>query len=1063
MYLWSQQDKKLVKGELMDGNKNPVSNATVYGVLTKSKTMSDNEGKFELWLIEGDTLHISAIGYAPLEYVSKTDEDMLKLILHKVNMEIEEVVVNTGYQQLKPNEVNGSVTVISREMLELQNGTNILERLDGVSNGFSFLIGKRSTNAQSKSGITVRGHSTINGPLDPLIVLDNFVYEGDIENINPDDIESVTILKDASATSIYGARGGNGVIVITSKRGKFNQPVQVDVRVSNLITDIPDLSKFRDMDNKDYIEIERMLYDRGNFNSDINRITKPALTPVVNILNKVDKGLLSLEEAESLIKQYENADFLKQYKEAFYKRGQTQQYHLGVRGGSDRQSWAFSANLNDVKTITSDKQQRLNLHLSNRMKLADWINIGIDAQLNKRNNKTAVTPSINELQRFGSRSSVPYVLLFDEQGREVPFERYNGVYLDTVGKGRLEDWNYYPVSDRGLQITDQNSQELIGVFDVQVQPVQGMQVMASYQYQRQVSDINRFEDRKSYTMRDMINRFAQINENTGTVSYPVANRDRLLVQNKNIFSQQFRLQGNYAKKWDEHSITSILGFEAREAKNWGTNATYYAYNSDPLSYASPDRTTSFTVRPAGSTRIGDSPFPDSERINRFVSIYGNGQYSFRDRYSVSASFRRDGSNIYGLTTNDKWKPLWSIAAGYELSKEPFFHSDIIDYLKIRASLGYSGNVDISRSALPVASFSTGEAALGSLPIASIITLNNPSLRWEQVQQVNFGLDFKIWDNRFSGSVEYYLKESTDLYGPSAYDYTVRGISSTMEMNAADLSGKGVDVLLKVTPVKRTVIWNSSMIFNYNTSKVKKYHLSATDYQSHLYNSIGVNGDIIRPTEGRPLYELAAYKWGGLDSEGNPLGYLNGELSKDYVAIREDVRIKGENSSSAFYVGTTVPLYFGSWYNDVSYKNFSVSLNITYRAGYYFRRNSIYYNGLVGGGGGHRDFGDRWQQPGDELKTNVPAFIFPEVQEGRDELYWGSEHLLEKSDHVRLQFINLSYTLRKTHRYMPKYTRLFVNASNLGIIWRANKHKLDPDYPYSISPSRTLSLGLSANF
>lgn len=1062
VYLWGQQNTKQVKGVIIDTENSAISNATVQSTVSKRTAVTDDRGSFELLVADRDTLRISSVGYRPLQYVIGNETD-LRLVLEKADVEIEEVVVSTGYQQLKPNEVNGSVTVISREMLELQNGTNILERLDGVTNGLSFNIGKRNTNPQSNNNIMVRGHSTINGPLDPLIVLDHFVYEGDIENINPDDVESVTILKDASATSIYGARGGNGVIVITTKRGKFNQPVQVDVRASTLITDLPDLSVYRGMDNKDYIEIERMLYERGNFDADINRVTRPALTPVVNILNKRDKGVISAEEAERLIRQYENADFLKQYSDAFYQRGYTRQYHLGVRGGSERQSWSFSANLNDGVSTTDNPSKRLNLHLSNRMKVADWMILGVDAQMNNRMGNSGVTPSITDLQRFGSRGSVPYVLLFDEEGKEVPFHKYNELYLDTVGQGRLLDWNYYPVSDRKLQQNKNKSQELVGVFHVEVNPYKGVQLMGSYQYQRQVGDINRFDGRDSYFMRNMINRFAQINETTGAVTYPVPNRDRLTLQHKNIASQQFRLQSNYRNAWAEHSINGILGFEVREVKNWGNNATYYGYNADPLSYTSPDRTTSFPVRPAGSARIGDSPFPDSERVNRFVSLYGNAHYSFRDRYSLSASFRRDGSNIYGLSTNDKWKPLWSVGLGYEISKEPFFQSEIIDYLKVRSTLGYSGNVDVSRSAQAVAVFNTGEAALGSLPYAGIGTLNNPSLRWEQVQQINFGVDFRSFNNRLSGSLEYYIKESTDLYGPSPLDYTTSAGAVSIIMNAADLSGKGVDLQLRVTPISRQLIWNSSIIFNYNTSKVKKYHLDSSQTRSQLDRILETDGDYIYPIVGKALYNIVAYRWGGLDDEGDPLGYLNGELSKDYVAIRQDVRENGDTNGSARFVGTTVPVYFGSWLNDIFYQNISLSVNLTYRAGYYFRRLSVVHHNLITNGYNHPDFALRWQQPGDEYNTDVPAFIFPETIDGRDGLYRNGEHLIERADHIRLQFINLSYTLRRPNKYMPKSTRVFINASNLGILWRANKHNLDPDYPYTVKPSRTLSLGLSASF
>ena len=379
-------------------------------------------------------------------------------------------------------------------------------------------------------------------------------------------------------------------------------------------------------------------------------------------------------------------------------------------------------------------------------------------------------------------------------------------------------------------------------------------------------------------------------------------------------------------------------------------------------------------------------------------------------------------------------------------------------------MGYSGNVDLSRSALPIAGFANGAVELGSLPTARIGTLNNPALRWEQVEQLNFGLDFRAWKNRLSGSIEYFRKESTDLYGPSPYDYTTWGVLPTIVMNAADLSGKGIDVQMRIVPVQSSMNWSSSVIFNYNTSIVKKYHLTSSQVQSDISRIIGSDGSLITPIVGMPLYAIAAYRYGGLDREGNPQGYLNGELSTDYIAIRNSVRENQDGNKSARYIGNATPTYFGAWMNELSYKNLSLSFNITYRAGYYFRRQSIHYDGLIAGrGAGHADYAKRWQQVGDENNTAVPAMIYPQVVSYRDDYYNLSDILVEKADHIRLQFINLTYQLKTKRKYLPKNTRVFVNMANLGILWRANKQGLDPDNPYGALGGGTTTVGFSASF
>ncbi|MFD2905844.1 SusC/RagA family TonB-linked outer membrane protein [Sphingobacterium anhuiense] len=1052
-----------VKGKIVDANNAAVENVTVRNLRSQISVGSDAKGIFSISVILQDTLFISSVGYQSLRYPITTANKSIEISLQPSFNQLEEVEINTGYQQLKPNEVNGSVVVIDNKALNMQTGTNILQRLNGMTNGLTFQVGKRNVNPQNKTGINIRGYSTINGPLDPLIVLDNFVYEGDIENINPDEVENVTILKDASATSIYGARGGNGVIVITTKKGKFNQPVRVSLSGNLTINGLPDLSPLRGMSNVDYIAVERMLYDRGNFNNDINGSARIALTPVVDILNRRDKGFLTAEEAEMQIKRYENVDLLDQYQQLFYERDKTQQYNASFSGGADKHSWTFSGSLNKSKG-SGTQNDRINLRLSNTMKVSKWLTVGVDAMLNDRHVVNGAKVSIADLGRFGNRGGVPYTMLINENGEAVPvYNKYNTLYLDTVGQGRLLDWNYYPGKEMALQPSANKIQEMIGGVNVQVVPIADLKLTGSYQYQRQLNNGENFFDQESYAMRDLINRYAQINEKTGDVSYPIP-RGAMLQRNKSeINSQQFRLQSDYNRSWNTHKLNGMLGFETREVRSSGDSYRFYGYKEDPLAFTTVDYITRKRLRPSGQTTIPGAPNLYPDIINRFVSLYGNAYYSFRDRYSISGSFRKDGSNIYGVSTNDKWKPLWSAGLGYELSKEPFFKSNFIEYLKLRTTLGYSGNVDLRRSALPVAGFSNGPPELGSLPIANIGTLNNPSLRWEQVEQLNFGVDFRAWKNRFSGSLEYYLKESTDLYGPSPFDYTTWGVLPTIVMNAADLSGKGIDIQLRVVPVKKNVSWISTLIFNYNKAVVKKYHLISASGESDISRIIGSDGSLITPIEGMPLYAIAAYRWGGLDAEGNPQGYLNGELSSDYVGIRDHVLKNGVDGNSARYIGNTTPAYFGSWMNEMSYKNLSLSFNITYRAGYYFRRNSIVYAALINGGGGHADYADRWQHVGDELKTQVPSFIFPTVVEGRDEIYALSDLLVEKADHVRLQFVNLSYQIQSKRKYLPKSTRLFVNMANLGILWRANKHGIDPDYPYVPRMGKTTTVGLNVSF
>jgi hypothetical protein len=210
-----------------------------------------------------------------------------------------------------------------------------------------------------------------------------------------------------------------------------------------------------------------------------------------------------------------------------------------------------------------------------------------------------------------------------------------------------------------------------------------------------------------------------------------------------------------------------------------------------------------------------------------------------------------------------------------------------------------------------------------------------------------------------------------------------------------------------------------------------------------------------------MYSLAAYRWGGLDANGNPQGYLNGELSTDYTAMLDEVQAKGLDGNLVF-IGTSSPPVFGSWINQFSWKQLSISVSLAYRFGYYFHRAGFSSSGLIAGGV-HPDYEKRWQQQGDEAFTHVPAFVYPQ-QGNRDGFYNYSEINFLKGDHIRLQFINLSYSLNDPGGSLKflKDAQLYLIAANLGLVWRANKEGIDPEYPGVLPPSKNLTIGFRVN-
>ena len=1017
-------------------------------------TGTDSAGRFVVNIKKfPDTVRISSTGYVPTTRIIKSLADLdraFSVKLVPVLYDLGIVDINTGYQRVKANEINGTVSVIDKKMLNERTGTNILDRILGQSSGVLLNVGKTSGNPQNKTGISIRGLGTINGPLDPLIVLDGFIYEGDISNINPFDIESVSILKDAAASSIYGARAGNGVIVLTSVKGKNNQKLIVSFNAHSTIRALPDLYSYKQMDASDYVDVEEFLFDKGYFDS---RINTPylALTPAVEILLARRKGSLSAAQAVSQLDALKQIDVRKSYLDEFYRHALTQQYGLNLRGGGEIHNYYLSGTYDDVKGETKNSSTRVNLILNQDYRISKRLKAITSLRLSSLSTRSGA-PAYNSITSGGRLPS--YLSFRNADGTPLPVAfGYRGAYTDTAGMGKLLDWKYYPAEDYKHTTVTRQQKEIFGSLALNYKILSFLSADLSYQYQFQDGNSRTHADVQGYQARNLINSFSQINRSTGAIRYVVPNGGSLSTSRDEVSSQTARLQFDLNKNIGVHSINAIAGFEGRQVETLGSGNVVYGYQPDPLTFGNVDFTTGYPNFLTGSTAlIPSSANSLTSTKYRFLSFYGNASYTFRGKYRLSGSLRRDGSNIFGANTNDKWNPLWSAGLGWSLSDESFYHIDWLPVLNLTGTFGYSGNVDLSRTASAVALYSTNTVT--GLPYARVRTINNPDLRWEQLSQLNFKVDFGLRENRLRGTVGYFRKRGTDLYAPAAFDYTAWGGAATIVKNVADMEGYGIDAELHSVNLKGAKFgWNTDFYFNYNRNKTLKYYSQSST--AAIYNLVN-SGTGISPIVGMPLYAVAAYRFGGLDGSGNPQGFVNGKLSTDYNAIFAEASSSGNNIE---FMGPTSPVYFGSLVNSLRYGNFNLSFNLSYKFGYYTTKSSISYNSLVNSGIGHGDYASRWQKAGDERTTNIPSFIYP-LNNLRDTFFGGSTENVIKADHLRLDYVNLTYRLNTSKWNFPfRSLDVFLNASDLGVLWRANKLGLDPDYPRTWGISKGYTIGV----
>jgi TonB-linked SusC/RagA family outer membrane protein len=1036
-----------VSGKITNAAGQPIAGASIRVAGTNDGASTDENGGFSLPGVPVKaTLLVSSVGYETIR-VPVTGKTML-LKLHVAVSRLQEVaVVSTGYQSIPQDRATGSFAQVNNELFNRKVSTNVLDRLDGVTPGVYFngqgTTAVATTNPLSRTlGINIRGVSTLspNVSSDPLVVVDNFPYEGDLRNINPNDIESVTVLKDAAAASIWGAKAGNGVIVITTKKGKFNQQMKVEVNANLTIGNKPNLYYDKNfITSSDYIDIENTLFQQGYFNADINNTSnRPPLSPVVDILAKQRAGLISGAEASAQIDALRKTDVRKDFEKYVYQPSVNQQYAIGLRGGTSDLSYALSVghdrNRSSLKGNTFERTTINSLNVYKPVK-----NLEISAGLNYSRNTTYENAQVNygNMTVGGKYQTLyPYARLADDNGNPLAVTKdYRAGYIDSVQALGFPDWRYRPLDelnnlDKSIKVSDL-------LLKVGVKYRFSNALNAEVMYQNETQDINKrdYHSEATYYTRNIINKFAQYDPASKTFLYNFPRGGILQLEDYKWRSNNLRAQLNLNQTFGAHNITGILGAELKELETTGAIRNSYGYDeefgtaSNALNF-----NTYYPTNPGGSNTISNVvQGPDGSVIGmlyRYISYYTNIAYSFNNTYTATFSARKDGANIFGVRTNDRVVPLWSAGLGYEISRSPFYNVSWLPYLKTRITYGYNGNV-YNGSAYLTGIYSTID--LTGAPVVYITNAPNPELRWERVRNINWGIDFATKNNRIGGTVELYRKTGLDLLEPAPLAPST-GFTS-FNGNAASTRTTGIDLTLSTRNITGPLKWNTTLLLSTLKDKVLKYDVPQTA------STLQSNGSLTT-VAGRPLFSIFSYKWAGLDpATGDPQGYLNGKVSKDYSGI-----INNYNPDSLVYNGSARPTLFGAFRNDFSFKGFSLSVNITYKLGYYFRRSSISlnYQDLISNLG-NADYSLRWQKPGDEAVTNVPAPVYPNSSV-RDRFYRFSEVLVEKGDHIRLQDIRLSYDLNsRVWKKMPfEGLQLYTYASNLGIIWRANDHGIDPD-------------------
>jgi len=1017
-----------VEGNLVDEKGNEMAGATVTIKGTKRSVRTSNTGHFSLTNTdEKAILVISYLGYDNLEIPVKADLGTITMVIAEGKLSEVNVTVNTGYQRLPKERSAGSFSVITKETLEKRSNYQVFQYLSGQLPGL-----------MTGANFLVRGQSTLTSNTDPLIVVDGFIVNYGLESISPNDIESITLLKDASAASIWGVRAANGVIVIQSKRNSpLNRPLEISFNSSLSFTQKPDLSKLPLANATSFLEYEKYKAD--------SKLVAIGVAPFRAALSQgLDAFINNPTNAASITEGLKGNNVLNEFSDLFMQQAIRQQYGFSVAGKGPKSYTRTSFNYDDVQSsFKKTGNNRFMGDLYQKNDLTSKLSVELGLNLLMMNYKTNGM-SVADLQTIA-----PYQRILDDNGNYVSQPR--GIYQadkDAWVKKGYYNWDYNLKQEFDNNNALSTSQYVSAMAGINYTILKGFSFNSGYKFEFNRADNTLLDNDQTYNIRNQVNYGTKANaSNVLVYGFP---KGAYLSNNfgkgqTQIFRNQLKYDGKVIN--DDHQVTAIAGMEVQQVNSTSSGNSGYGYDV---------QTEAFT--PIANDAVGIFGTPIylqnqislSSRKDRYVSYYANAGYT------INGSARQDRTNLFGATANFRNVILWSTGLSWQAHKESFLQNSPFSSLIFRASYGVNGNVDRSTSPFLIANIAAADRNTTNLPYAYVTNPENPALRWEKTAVANIGIDFITLKGRVSGSVEYYNKKSTDLLGNATVNGTY-GFNSAY-INYASMKNKGIDVSLNAQILKGIVYLNTTINYSYNKNKVTDVQFPESTAGSFITGA---------PQTGLPLNYLYGYKWAGLSpATGVPQIYDAAGKIVEYTSEMTD-------PLALDYLGSRVPSQYGGVFTTIGYKKLSITAGLTYNAGHKFRIPVISYSQLynvTATGALSSDWDNRWKTPGDEGRTNIPAMPSSSLSLGNYDSYSTYANVnVQDAANIRFQELILNYQLPAS--IFSKTPKTIINVGlqvrNLGV-YTFNKGKLDPDhlsYSYSsnLPPPPEFTFMLKANF
>ncbi|MBR5820191.1 MAG: SusC/RagA family TonB-linked outer membrane protein [Alistipes sp.] len=1054
--------QKEVTGKVSDVNGEPLAGVTVIVKGKNRGTTTDAQGNYRISVDANDALTFSYIGYTNYEETVGAKSQM-NVAMDEAAEQVEQVVV-TGYQTISKERATGSFDIISAAQIEKPTG-NIASRLIGAAAGLV-----ATQDAYGNPTFEIRGRSQLStSASEPLLVVDGFAIEGGFSSINPNDVESVTVLKDAAAASIWGAKSANGVIVVTTKNAKKDgDGTTVTVDYSGFLKVSPkmDLDYYLNRaSTNDVIDYEvnnfykwdaSLWYEDPYSGADYTG----GQSSVYKLLNAHRLGQISQLEMQAGIAKYRELDNTDQLKELFLQNPIVHQENVAVNIATDRSRTSISALYqNDRKHYKTQNSEKYMVSFRNQTNVFKWLDLNLNGQYSRTASQNNIDTSA-----FGY---APYEMIVDENGNYIPYEKYSLIYIDKyVPKEKFpyQDWSYNPLQETNNQKKQSWSTNARLQAGLTFKIWKGLNIESRIQYELAEGRSKNYYNEETYKVRSTVNMASTWDKTTNAVTQNLPSGgilDQSRSQNEIL---TIRNQVNFNHTFaDKHAVAVIAGVETIDNvyQSFG-NPTTYGYNDATLSVGTfPNITGSSYKNWQNSSASYSYVNSFSYTTDRYFSAFGNASYTYDEKYTVSGSVRTDASNLISDDPKYRYAPFWSVGASWQIGKEQFMQDvDWVDALGVRVTYGYNGNVDKSTSFRPLLNMSASPSVATNGYTATVSSYANPTLRWEKTRTWDAGVDFRLLHGKLFGKLDVYNKYSMDLIGSVTLPY-VQGTSS-MKMNTAEVSNKGFELEVgSALKISKNVSWTGNLMLAYNKNRIEAISVTPSSAYGPVYS-----GGSSAWTQGYDMNTIWAYKYGGLENGGTA---ANPEMKptlegKDGSKQFFNSWPSGTAENISYDMGTSVAPWTMAFSTAFQVYDFDISLIVTGKFGHTFMRTGFNYPGISG-----NSIPNRYYQ---EILNCDPNQMVPMPQTEVETRYyfWDRFHpymsyLAENAGHIRLQELSVAYNL-------PKKAAKWLGVRNLKVYAQANNpfsiyfngYKEDPEFAYgSMRLQASYTFGIKCSF